>query len=200
MAKLRPQIPYFVGHPAQRVLGAIMMRRAITLVLSCAALSAVARFQHADFSLPSFTMPSFSVTVRRRARRCMSHRFRREPRQASAGRSKLHHALHVDRNEWHGDYNVNFTLKGYRPQSVPVRIAVNESSSMQSGDAGVAPTTVITPDPVTAELAAMKSTAARTKPKAATTTAATSAPPPPASSPPPPASPTMPSALATTER
>lgn len=61
-----------------------------------------------------------------------------------------------------GTYNVSFKLNGYQPQSVPVRIAVNESSSMQSGDAGSAPTTVITPDPVTAELApAAKKTSTR---------------------------------------
>jgi hypothetical protein len=77
-----------------------------------------------------------------------------------------------------GTFNVSFTLKGYQPQTVPVRIAVNEPSSMQSGDSGIAPTTVITPDPVTADLAAMKSPAARAK---ATTAAATPAPPPPAS-------------------
>ena len=88
-----------------------------------------------------------------------------------------------------GTYNVSFTLNGYQAQSVPVRIAVNESSSMQSGDSGIAPTTVITPDPVTAELAAMKPPATRTKVKPATTAAATSALPP-ASSPPPPAPPT----------
>ena len=101
-----------------------------------------------------------------------------------------------------GTYNVSFKLDGYQPQSVPVRIAVNESSSMQSGDAGIAPTTVITPDPVMAELqrfapAVMKPPAARTKTKPATTAAATSAPP---SSPPQAAPPTMPSPLATTER
>jgi hypothetical protein len=85
-----------------------------------------------------------------------------------------------------GTYNVSFKLKGYQPQSVPVRIAVNESSSMQTGDAGSAPTTAITPDPVMAELAALKPPAARAKAKPATTTAAISAPPL-ASSPSPPA-------------
>jgi hypothetical protein len=71
-----------------------------------------------------------------------------------------------------------------------VRVAVNESSSMQSGDAGTASTTVITPDPVMAELArfaptAMKPPAARTKAKPAKAIAATSATPPPSSPPPP---------------
>jgi hypothetical protein len=37
-----------------------------------------------------------------------------------------------------GTYNVSFKLNSYQPQSVPVRIAVNESSSMQTGDAGIA--------------------------------------------------------------
>ena len=202
VAKLRPQIPYFVGHPAQRVLGAIMMRRAITLVLSCAALSGCGALPSMpSLSLPSFTMPSFSVHGAPAG--TPVHVTSVPPgAKASFGRDdqSCTTPCTLIATNGAGTYNVNFTLKGYRPQSVPVRIAVNESSSMQSGDAGVAPTTVITPDPVTAELAAMKSTAARTKAKAATTTAATSAPPPPASSPPPPASPTMPSALATTER
>ena len=96
-------------------------------------------------------------------------------------------------------YNVSFSLKGYQPQSVPMRMTVNEPNSMQSGYAGPAPTTVITPDAVTAELVPMKSTAARTKAKATTITAS-SAPPLPSSSPPAPGSPTMPAALTTTER
>jgi hypothetical protein len=101
-----------------------------------------------------------------------------------------------------GTYNVSFKLNGYQLQSVPVRIAVNESSSMQSGDAGIAPTTVITPDPVRAELeplapAARKPSDARSKAKPTTTTAAAAAPPP-ASSPPPPAPPALPSPPGTT--
>ena len=182
--------------------GAIMMRRATTLVLSCTALSGCGALPSMpSLSLPSFTMPSFSVHGAPAG--TPVHVTSVPPgAKVSFGRDdqSCTTPCTLIATNGTGTYNVNFTLKGYRPQSVPVRIAVNESSSMQSGDAGVAPTTVITPDPVTAELAAMKSTAARTKPKAATTTAATSAPPPPASSPPPPASPTMPSALATTER
>jgi PEGA domain len=92
-----------------------------------------------------------------------------------------------------GTHNVSFKLNGYQPQSVPVRITMSESSTMQSGDAGIAPTTVITPDPVMAELqpfvpAVMKPPAARTNAKRATKTATTSssppAPPPPPTSPP----------------
>jgi hypothetical protein len=76
---------------------------------------------------------------------------------SAGGRGKLrqgqlHYALHPDAPNGAWTYNVSFKLKGYHPQSVPVRIAVNESSSMQTGDAGSAPTTVITPDPVVAEL------------------------------------------------
>ena len=89
-----------------------------------------------------------------------------------------------------GTYNVSFTLDGYQPQSVPVHIAVNEGGSLQSGDAGTSPTTVISPNPVFAELepaastrspAAKRPPAARSKTSAkpaatkpATTTAATS--------------------------
>ena len=61
VAKLKPQIPYFVGQATQRVLGAIMMRRAIALVLSCAALSGCGAIPSMpSFSLPSVKMPSFS--------------------------------------------------------------------------------------------------------------------------------------------
>src|SRR6478672_11026308 len=57
VAKLRPQIPYFVGHGCR---GAIMMRRAIVLVLSCAALSGCGAIPSMpSFSLPSVNMPSF---------------------------------------------------------------------------------------------------------------------------------------------
>ena len=57
---------------------------------------------------------------------------------------------------------------------------------MQTGDAGSASTTVITPDPVMAELAAVKPTGARTKAKPATTATSAS---PLASSPPAPPTP-----------
>ena len=176
-----------------------MMRRAIALVLSCAALSGCGAIPSMPgFNLPIVKMPSFGGPS---APSTPVHVTSVPPgAEASFGKDSCTTPCTLAAPNGTGTYNVSFKLNGYQPPSVPVRIAVNEASSMQSGDAGVAPTTVITPDPVTAELAAMKSTAAHTKPKAATTTAATSAPPPPASSPPPPASPTMPSALATTER
>jgi hypothetical protein len=181
-----------------------MMRRAITLILSCAALSACGGFPSMpSFSLPSFKMPSFSV---RGAPGTPVHVASIPPgAEASFGSGEsCTTPCTLTAPNGTGTYNVSFKLNGYQPQSVPVRIAVNESSSMQTGDAGMAPTTVITPDPVMAELqrfasAAMKPPAARTKAKPATTTAATSEPPP-ASSPPPAAPPTMPSPLATTER
>ncbi len=180
-----------------------MMRRAIALVLSCAALSGCGAISSMpSFSLPSVNMPSFGgggasgtpvhvTSVPAGA-------------EASFGKDSCTTPCTLAAPNGTGTYNVSFKLNGYQPQSVPVRIAVNESSSMQTGDAGIASTTVITPDPVMAELqrfapGAMKPPAARTKAKPATTTAATSAPPL-ASSPPPPASPTMPSPLATTER
>jgi hypothetical protein len=178
-----------------------MMRRAITLVLSSAALSGCGALPSMpSFSLPSVNMPSFGVHGAPAG--TPVHVTSIPPgAKASLGRDdqSCTTPCTLIATNGTGTFNVSFTLKGYQPQSVPVRIAVNESSSMQSGDAGIAPTTVITPDPVTAELAAMKPPAARTKAKPATT-AATSAPPPPASSPSPPASPTMPSPVATTER
>ncbi len=165
-----------------------MMRRAIALVLSCAALSGCGAIPSMpSFSLPSVKMPSFSGPG---APGTPVHVTSVPPgAEASFGKDSCTTPCTLTAPNGTGTYNVSFKLKGYQPQSVPVRIAVNESSSMQTGDAGSAPTTVITPDPVMAELAAMKPPAARAKAKPATTTAATSAPPP-ASSPPPPAPPT----------
>ena len=181
-----------------------MMRRAIALVLSCAALSGCGALPNMpSFSLPSFNMPSLSV--RGAPAGTPVHVTSVPPgAMASFGRDdqSCTTPCTLIATNGAGTYNVSFKLNGYQPQSVPVRIAVNESSSMQTGDAGMASTTVITPDPVVAELerfapAAMKPPAARTKPKPATTTAAISAPPP-ASSPPPPAPPTLPTPLGTT--
>ena len=178
------------------------MRRAIASVLSCVALSGCGALP----SMPSFSLPSFNMTsfnVHGAPAGTPVHVTSVPPgAKASLGRDdqSCTTPCTLIATNGTGTYNVSFTLKGYQPQSVPTRITVNELSSMQSGDAGAAPTTVITPDPVTAELAPMKLTAARTKAKAPTTITATSASPPPPSSPAPPASPTMSSALATTDR
>jgi hypothetical protein len=163
-----------------------MMRRAIALVLSCAALSSCSGIP----SMPSFNMPSFNAPG------TPVHVTSIPPgAEASFGRDgqSCTTPCTLSGPNGTGTYNVSFKLNGYQPQSVPVRISVSESSSMQSGDAGIAPTTVITPDPITAELepfapAVMKPPAARTNAKRATKTATTSASPP-ASSPPPPAPP-----------
>ncbi len=113
-----------------------------------------------------------------------------------------------------GTYNVSFTLDGYQPQTVPVRIAVSDTGSLQTGDAGTAPTTMITPNPVFAELepaarapgpaprkppaARAKTSAAKPAPaKPAATTTSASSPSPAASSPPPPAPPALPSPFST---
>jgi hypothetical protein len=168
-----------------------MMRRAIALVLSCAALSGCGGTPSMpSLSLPSVNMPSFNVPA------TPVHVTSIPPgAEASFGSEGQRCTTPCTLSAPHGTgtYNVSFKLNGYQPQSVPVRIAVSESSSMQSGDAGIAPTTVITPDPVTAELepfapGVMKPPAARANTKRATKTATTSASPP-ASSPPPPASP-----------
>ena len=164
-----------------------MSRRAIALVLSSAALSGCGALPSVpSFNLPSFNTPRTPVPV-------TSIPPGAEASFATDGQSCTTPCTLTAPNGM-GTYNVSFKLNGYQPQSVPVRIAVNESSSMQSGDAGTASNTVITPDPVMAELerfapAAMKPPAARTKAKPAMKIAATPAPPP-ASSPPPPAPPT----------
>ena len=163
-----------------------MMRRAIALVLSCAALSSCGGIP----SMPSFNMPSLNAPG------TPVHVTSIPPgAEASFGRDgqSCTTPCTLSGPNGTGTYNVSFKLNGYQPQSVPVRISVSESSSMQSGDAGIAPTTVITPDPITAELepfapAVMKPPAARTNAKRATKTATTSASPP-ASSPPLPAPP-----------
>ena len=99
--QLKPQIAYFVGQATQRVFGAIMMRRAIALVLSCAALSGCGAIPSTpNFSLPSVKMPSFSGPRAGHAGACDigSAGGRGELRQG-----QLHYALHADRAERHGD-------------------------------------------------------------------------------------------------
>jgi len=151
-----------------------MSRRAIALVLGSAALSGCGALPSVpSFNLPSFNKPGTPVHV-------TSIPPGAEASFATDGQSCTTPCTLTAPNGM-GTYNVSFKLNGYQPQSVPVRIAVNESSSMQSGDAGTASNTVITPDPVMAELepfapAAVKPPAARTKAKPAKTTAATSAP------------------------
>ena len=117
-----------------------MMRRAITLLLSCAALSGCGALPSMpSLSLPSFNMPSFSsggatgtpvhvTSVPAGA-------------EASFGKDSCTTPCTLTTPNGAGTYNVSFKLNGYHPQSVPVRIAVNESSSMQSGDSGITPTT-----------------------------------------------------------
>ena len=156
-----------------------MSRRAIALVLGSAALSGCGALPSVpSFNLPSFNAPGTPVHV-------TSIPPGAEASFATDGQSCTTPCTLTAPNGM-GTYNVSFKLNGYQPQSVPVRIAVNESSSMQSGDAGTASNTVITPDPVMAELAAVKPTGARTKAKPATTATSAS---PLASSPPAPPTP-----------
>src|SRR5262249_12153955 len=131
-----------------------MIRRAIALLLSCAALSGCGALPSMpSLSLPSFNMPSFSSGGRTGTPLDVTS----VPAgaEASFGKGSCTTPCTLTAPNGAGTYNVSFKLNGYHPQSVPVRIAVNESSSMQSGDSGITPTTVITPDPVLAELAPM---------------------------------------------
>ena len=141
------------------------MRRAIALVLSCAALSGCGAIPGMpSFSLPSFNKPSFSVPSFNAPGTPVHVTSVPTGAEASfgAGSQSCTTPCMLTAPNGTGTYNVSFTLKGYQPQSVPVRIAVSESSSMQSGDAGIASNTVITPDPVMAELApAAKTTSTR---------------------------------------
>jgi PEGA domain len=192
-----------------------MMRRAIVLVLSgvalsgCTGIPSMPSFSVPSFKMPSFSMPGFNAPG-------MPVHVSSIPPGADAsfgsGGESCRTPCTLAAPNGTGTYNVSFTLEGYQPQSIPVRIAVNEGGSLQSGDAGTSPTTVISPNPVFAELepvapaastAAKRPPAARTKPpakpaaaKPAATTAAT-APSGSASSPPPPAPPALPSPLGT---
>lgn len=189
------------------------MRRAIVLVLSGAVLSGCTGIPSMpSFSVPSFKMPSFSMPGFNQPG--MPVHVSSIPPGAEAsfgsGGESCRTPCTLAAPNGTGTYNVSFTLEGYQPQSVPVRIAVNDSGALQSGDAGTAPSTMISPNPVFAELepvaappssAAKRPPAARTKPPAkpaaakppATTTSASSS----ASSPPPPAPPALPSPLGT---
>src|SRR6516225_9320722 len=139
------------------------MRRATALVLSCAALSGCGALPSMpSFNLPSIKMPSFSgPSAPGTPVHVTSNPLGAEVSFGTDGQSCTTPCTLTAPNGT-GTYNVSFKLNGYQPQSVPVRIAVNESSSMQTGDAGMASTTVITPDPVMAELApAAKTTSTR---------------------------------------
>jgi PEGA domain len=192
-----------------------MMRRAIVLVLSGAALSGCTGIPSMpSFSVPSFKMPTFSMPGFNQPG--MPVHVSSVPPGAEAsfgnGGESCRTPCTLAAPNGTGTYNLSFTLEGYQPHSIPVRVAVNEGGSLQSGDAGTSATTVISPNPVFAELepvapaastAAKRPPAARTKPpakpaaaKPATTTAAT-APSGSASSPPPPAPPALPSPLGT---
>ena len=184
-------------------MGLKMMHREIVLVVSCALLSGCGGIPTTpSFNLPNFNMPSVSAG----GGSGTSVPVTSIPAGAEASFGKDGQSCTTPCTlrapNVTGTYNVDFRLNGYQPQSVPVRITVNESSSMQSGDAGIASTTVVSPDPIMAELepfapAAMKSPATRTKAKAATKTAGASTAPP-ASSPPLPAPPPIPSPLGAT--
>ena len=114
-----------------------MSRRAIALVLGSAALSGCSALPSVpSFSVPSFNSPGTPVHV-------TSIPPGAEASFATGGQSCTTPCTLTAPNGM-GTYNVSFKLNGYQPQSVPVRIAVNESSSMQSGDAGTASNTVIT--------------------------------------------------------
>jgi hypothetical protein len=197
-----------------------MMRRAIAVmsILSGAALSGCTGIPSMpSFSVPSFKMPSFSMPGFNQPG--MPVHVSSIPPGAEAsfgsGGESCRTPCTLAAPNGTGTYNVSFTLDGYQTQSVPVHVAVNDSGSLQTGDAGTSPTTTISPNPVFAELdriapaassATKRPPAARAKPpakpvaaKPATTTAASSSssasgsP----SSPPPPAPPALPSPLGT---
>ncbi|MBV8747098.1 MAG: PEGA domain-containing protein, partial [Xanthobacteraceae bacterium] len=96
-----------------------------------------------SFSVPSFKMPSFSMPGFNQPG--MPVHVSSIPPGAEAsfgsGGETCRTPCTLAAPNGTGTYNVSFTLDGYQPQSVPVRIAVNEGGSLQSGDAGTAPTT-----------------------------------------------------------
>jgi hypothetical protein len=191
-----------------------MMRRAIALmsILSGAALSGCTGIPSMpSFSVPSFKMPTFSMPGFNQPGIPVHVSSVPPGAEASFGNGgeSCRTPCTLAAPNGTGTYNLSFTLEGYQPHSIPVRVAVNEGGSLR---AGTSATTVISPNPVFAELepvapaasaAAKRPPAARTKPpakpvaaKPATTTAAT-APSGSASSPPPPAPPALPSPLGT---
>ena len=114
-----------------------MMRRATALVLSCAALSGCSGTPSMpSLSLPSVNMPSFNAPG------TPVHVTSIPPgAEASFGSDgqRCTTPCTLSAPNGTGTHNVSFKLNGYQPQSVPVRITMSESSTMQSGDAGIAP-------------------------------------------------------------
>ena len=132
----------------------MMTRRAIALAMSCAALSGCGGLP----SMPSFSLPNVNLSnlSGRGAPGTAVHVTSSPPGAVASFERDAQSCTTpctLTAPNGTGNYNVSFKLNGYQPQSVPVRIAVNELSSMQAGDSGSAPTTVITPDPVMADLA-----------------------------------------------
>jgi hypothetical protein len=181
-----------------------MQRRVIVLILCGAVLSACTGIPSMpSFSVPSFNMPSFSVPGFNSPGTPVRVESIPPGAEASIGNGPSCKApCTLAAPSGGGSFNVGFALKGYEPQSVPVRVAISQSSSSwDSADAGVntsVSATVIEPDPVVAELSPVPAAPTNKKmppspkakkppPKQPTAAAAPS---PPSSSPPAPAMPT----------
>jgi len=182
-----------------------MQSRVIVLILcgavlsACSGIPSMPSFSVPSFSVPSFNMPSFSVPGFNSPSTPVRVESIPPGAEASIGsgpRCKTPCTLAGPSGG--GSFNVNFALKGYEPQSVPVRVAISQSaSSWDSADAGInaaASATVIAPDPVVAELSPVPAAPANKKmpppPEAKKQRTAAAAPSPPSSSPPAPAMPT----------
>jgi hypothetical protein len=155
-------------------------------------------FSVPSFSVPSFNMPSFSVPGFNSPSTPVRVESIPPGAEASIGNGpSCKTPCTLAAPSGGGSFNVSFALKGYEPQSVPVRVAISQSaSSWDSADAGInaaASATVIAPDPVVAELSPVPAAPANKKmppPEAKKQRTAAAAPSPPSSSPPAPAMPT----------
>jgi hypothetical protein len=130
-----------------------MHSRAIVLMICGAALSACTGIP----SMPSFNMPSFNPNFSIPGFNAPGTPVRIESvppgAEASFGNGPgCRTPCSLPAPSGNGTYNVSFTLKGYEPQTLPVRIQLAQNS-WDTADAGtVAGMTVIDPDPVVAEL------------------------------------------------
>jgi PEGA domain len=130
-----------------------MHSRAIVLMICGAALSACTGIP----SMPSFNMPSFNPNFSIPGFNAPGTPVRIESvppgAEATFGSGPgCRTPCSLPAPSGNGTYNVSFTLKGYEPQSVPVRIQLAQNS-WDSADAGtMAGVTVIEPDPVVVEL------------------------------------------------
>jgi hypothetical protein len=121
-----------------------IMRRVIVIAVS--AVSSLALGACSNFSLPSFEMPSFSSTPATSTLEFESEPAGADVKTSTGQACRTPCALSVAANE----LSATFTLNGYQPQTIPVRMAgTGDGKDPMTGQVS---SPRLTPNPVYAEL------------------------------------------------